>query len=167
MGRSWHDPKGTGTVGPPCRFFDLPCYRPIQKPVNMGGAKTPVDFAAIRYLEGAMTVYRALPLVAMLVAVPLHQAGAQFGGMPGMPGSPGMPGAGFGGQPAAPPPACQQLLTLRDETEKNGKAIQHANERKASVQVACRLFKAYLSTETKFIKAMEDNARTCGVPPDA
>jgi len=114
-----------------------------------------------------MMVYRALPLVAMLVAVPLHQAGAQFGGMPGMPGSPGMPGAGFGGQPAAPPPACQQLLTLRDETEKNGKAIQHANERKASVQVACRLFKAYLSTETKFIKAMEDNARTCGVPPDA
>ena len=117
-----------------------------------------------------MTVYRALPLVVMLVAVPLHQAGAQFGGMPGMPGSPGasgFPSSPFGGQPAAPPAACQQLMTLRDETDKNGRAIQQANERKASVQVACRLFRTYLSSETKFIKALEDGARTCGVPPDA
>ena len=113
-----------------------------------------------------MAVYRALPLVAMLVAVPLYEARAQFGGMPGMPGSPGS--GGFGGPPAAgPPPACQQLMVLRDETEKNGKAIQQANERKAPVQVACRLFKAYLASEVKFIKGLEDGSKMCGVPPEA
>ncbi len=116
-----------------------------------------------------MTLRRALPrlalLLAMLVAIPVA-ASAQFGGMPGMPG--GMPG-GFGGapqQPQQPPPACQQLLTLRDETQKHGQAIQKANERKGSVQDACRLFRSYLSAEVKFIKGIEEHGRTCGVPPD-
>ena len=54
-----------------------------------------------------------------------------------------------------------------EETERNGKAIQQANERKASVQIACRLFKNYLASEVKFIKGLEDNAKTCGVPPEA
>jgi hypothetical protein len=90
--------------------------------------------------------------------------------MPGMPGGGGMPG-GFGGpppqaQPQQPPPACQQLLSLRDETQKHGMAIQKANERKAPIQEACRLFRAYLSAELRFIKGIEENGRTCGVPPD-
>jgi hypothetical protein len=87
--------------------------------------------------------------------------------MPGMPGG-GMP-RGFGAPPpqAGPPPACRELLSLRDETQKHGMAIQKANERKASVQEACKLFRAYLSAEAKFIKGLEDNSRTCGVPPDA
>jgi hypothetical protein len=113
-----------------------------------------------------MTVYRAL-LVAMLVTAPFA-ASAQFGGMPGMPGSPGVPG-GFGAapqQPQQPPPACQQLLTLRDETQKYGMAIQKANQRKGSVQDACKLFKSYLGAEVKFIKGIEEHGRTCGVPPD-
>lgn len=111
-----------------------------------------------------MTVCRALPLAVLLVAVPVA-ASAQFGGMPGMPG--GAPrGGGFGGPPSGPPPACQQLLVLRDETQKNGMAIQKANARKATVQEACQLFKSYLSAEAKFIKAIAENGRTCGVPPD-
>ena len=114
-----------------------------------------------------MAVYRAL-LVAMLVAAPFA-ASAQFGGMPGMPGSPGMPG-GFGAapqpQPQQPPPACQQLLALRDEVQKNGQAIQKANEKKGTVQEACRLFRNYLAAEVKFMKGIEEHARTCGVPPD-
>jgi hypothetical protein len=115
-----------------------------------------------------MTLYRALPLVAMLMAVP-WAASAQFGGMPGMPGgmTGGVPGGGgFSGPPMAPPPGCQQLLALRDETQKHGMAIQKANERKASVQEACRLFKNFLAAETKFMKGIEENGRTCGVPPD-
>jgi len=118
-----------------------------------------------------MTVSRALLFAASLIGVPLaaHVAHAQFGGMPGMPG--GMPGApgGFGAPPpqAGPPPACQQLMVLRDETQKHGMAIQKANERKATVQEACRLFRNYLSAEVKFIKGLEENTRTCGVPPDA
>ena len=88
------------------------------------------------------------------------------GSMPGgMPGGPG----GFGAPPpqAGPPPACRELLTLRDETQKHGMAIQKANERKANVQEACRLFKNFLAAEAKFVKGLEDNSRTCGVPPDA
>jgi len=109
-----------------------------------------------------MMVSRAIPLVAMLVAIPVA-ASAQFGGMPGMPG--GMQG-GFGGPPAGPPPACQQLMALRDETHKHGLAIQKANERKAPAQEACRLFKSFLSAEAKFIKGLEEHGRTCGAPPD-
>src|SRR5262249_17773664 len=112
----------------------------------------------------AMTAGRALVLVAMLAAPTL--AGAQFGGMPGMPGT--MPGGvpGFGGPPQAPPAVCQQLLAMRDETQKYGMAIQKANQRKVPVQEACRLFKSYLAAEQKFMKGIEDHARTCGVPPD-
>ena len=119
-----------------------------------------------------MMVCRALALMAMFTAVPLQQAGAQFGGMPGMPGSPagpgmGGPGAGFGGPPAGPPPACQQILAMRDETQKNGQAIQKANERKETVLVACPLFKKYIASEAKFIKTLEENSKLCGVPPEA
>jgi hypothetical protein len=113
-----------------------------------------------------MRVGRALALLAMLIA-PVA-ASAQFGGMPGTPGGPpGMPG-GFGAapQPQPPPPACQELLALRDETQKHGMAIQRANERKGTVQEACRLFRLYLSAEVKFMKGIEEHGRTCGVAPD-
>jgi len=106
-----------------------------------------------------MTVGRALVLVAMLAAP--AAAGAQVGGMP-MPGT--MPG--FGGPPQERPAVCQQLLPLRDETQKYGMAIQKANQRRAPVQEACRLFQSYLSAEQKFMKGIEDNARTCGIPPN-
>jgi hypothetical protein len=115
-----------------------------------------------------MRVCRALVFASVLVAAPFAARG-QFGGMPGMPGSmPGAPG-GFGVPPpqAGPPPACRELMSLRDETQKHGMAIQKANERKATVQDACKLFKTYLTAEAKFIRGLEDHSRTCGVPPDA
>jgi hypothetical protein len=116
-----------------------------------------------------MTLCRTLLFATVVVAAPFV-AHAQFGGMPGMPGSMpgGMPG-GFGAPPpqSGPPPACQQLMALRDETQKHGTAIQKANEKKATVQEACKLFKNFLAAEAKFIKGLEDNSRTCGVPPDA
>jgi hypothetical protein len=113
-----------------------------------------------------MTVSRALVFATFMVAAPLTAYG-QFGGMPGMPG--GMPGGGggFGGPPAGPPPACRELLAMRDEVQKHGTAIQKANEKKATVQEACKLFKNFLGAEAKFIKSLEENTRTCGVPPDA
>jgi hypothetical protein len=112
-----------------------------------------------------MRVCRALALVAVLVTVPIS-AGAQFGGMPGMPGGP--PGS-FGAAPQpqqSPPPACQQLLALRGETQKHGMAIQRANERKGTALEACRLFRLYLSAEAKFMQGIEEHSRTCGVSPD-
>src|SRR5262245_26966324 len=120
-----------------------------------------------------MTLCRTLLFATVVVAAPFVAhlgAHAQFGGMPGMPGMPGGAPGGFGAPPpqqAGPPPACRDLLTLRDETQKHGMAIQKANERKASVQDACKLFKSFLAAEAKFIKGLEDNSRTCGVPPDA
>jgi hypothetical protein len=113
---------------------------------------------------------RALPLVLALAAVPLWPAAAQFGGMPGMPGSPGMgagmPGSPFGAPQQGPPPACQQLLVLRDETQKQGQALQAAGKKKAGPEELCKLFKAYLAAEGRMIKGLEERSAMCGVPGD-
>jgi hypothetical protein len=109
-----------------------------------------------------MTViaHRVFPLVIMLVSAPVT-AGAQFGGIPG---SPGMPGAGFGSPPAGPPPKCQALLATRDELQKHSEAIAAANQKRADVKVACRLFRRYLATEAKMIKMLETDGASCGAP---
>ena len=118
-----------------------------------------------------MTLSRALPVVLVLTVLPLAPAAAQFGGMPGMPGSqgmpgaPGMPGAGFGA-PQAPPPACQHLLSYRDETQKHGQALQEAGKKKAPPDEVCKLFKAFLGAEGKLLKGLEENSAQCGVPPE-
>jgi hypothetical protein len=114
-----------------------------------------------------MTFCRVLSLVAVLAMASVHSAQAQFGGMPGMPGSPGMGGSGFGGPPAGPPPACQQLMVMRDETQKNAAAIGAAQQRKVKADAveACKLFKVFLASEAKFIAGMTENITTCGVPP--
>jgi hypothetical protein len=108
-----------------------------------------------------MMVCRIL-LAAAIVGLTFHHADAQFGGMPGMPGG----GGGFGAPPPqAPPPRCQELLTLRDTLQKRGQAIEAANKKKADVKVACQLFRAYLATETRMLKALDTNGPSCGVPP--
>ena len=130
-----------------------------------------------------MKVWRVLSLVAVLAAVPLHQAAAQFGGMPGMPGGGGGfggpapggnpfggpgPGGGnpFGGPQQGPPPQCQQLITLRDQVQKDAGAISSANQHHATAEQACRLFKVFLATESKMISAIETNGPTCGLPAE-
>ena len=124
------------------------------------------------------TIFCRAALVAVGLTLSLGMAHAQFGGMPGLPGSPGMPGypgmpgssempasPGFGA-PQGPPPACQHLLGLRDETAKHGQALQAAGKRKAAPSETCKLFKSFLATEAKFIKGLEDNTAACGVPAD-
>jgi hypothetical protein len=116
-----------------------------------------------------MRICPALAFAALIVILPFA-ANAQFGGMPGLPGGTpdGVPGVGrFDGPPAGPPPACRDLLAMRDEVQKHGTAIGKANERKATVQEACKLFRTFLATEAKFIRSLEENTRTCGVPGDA
>ncbi len=112
-----------------------------------------------------MTLSRALALV--LVILPLSPALAQFPGMPGtgIPGSPGM-SPGFGAQPQAPPPICQGLLALRDETQKHALALKAAGERKAPPEEACKLFKVFLAAESKMLKGLEEGSQICGIPPD-
>jgi len=124
-----------------------------------------------------MTLSRALPLALAIAVMPLWPAAAQFGDMPGMPGSPGMspapgmsPGSGMPGgafsAPQAPPPACQQLLSTRDDVNKHGQALQAAGQKKAPPDELCKLFKAFLTVETKMIKGLEEHSATCGVPTD-
>jgi hypothetical protein len=112
-----------------------------------------------------MTLNRALPWVLVLAVLPLSPAAAQFGGMPGMPGSPGMSPGGFGA-PQEPPPACQQLLANRDETAKHGQAIHAAGQKKVPPEELCKLFKTFLSSESKMLKGLEQNSAICGVPPE-
>lgn len=78
---------------------------------------------------------------------------------------------GFGG--AAPPPptagaseACMKgFLPLREETEKRGKIIKAASERKAAPDEACKLIGNYSQAELKMLKYVEANAAKCGIPP--
>jgi hypothetical protein len=85
--------------------------------------------------------------------------------MPGLPGS-APPATGFGAAPPAPPAICNELMAMRDATQKHAAAIGAANERKAPPQEACGLFRAFLASETKLIKGVEENAARCGIPPE-
>jgi len=126
-----------------------------------------------------MMLSRAFPFALLLAVAPLEPAAAQFGGMPGMPGSGapgmspgmGMPGGGmssgmapFGAPQQGPPPACQQLIAYRDDTQKHGQALQAAGKKKAPPEEVCKLFKAFLASESKMIKGLEEMSATCGVP---
>jgi hypothetical protein len=116
-----------------------------------------------------MTFCRAAAIVLALAAVSMSPAFAQFGGMPGMPGSPGVPGQSpFDArpQPQQPPPACQQLLTMRDETAKSAQVLQAAGEKKAPPEEMCKHFKVYLAAESKMVKGLEQGSTTCGVPAE-
>ncbi len=105
------------------------------------------------------------------------------GGSVGMPGTPEMwiPAVGMGGPgmglpgftvpQASIPPACQQIMAMRDETQKNATAIQ-ALTNKANAQhkppdpvETCTLFKAFVSSDSRYIQIIQTNGQTCGVPP--
>jgi len=127
-----------------------------------------------------MTFHRVLVLAAVLAVPFAGPAAAQFGpmqgapdpfgsqGTPGMPGYPGMPGFGMPpmGQPAAPPAACQRLMTLKEEAQKGGLAVQAAGNRKANAQEACKLFNSFVTAETKFVRGLQENKAECGVPDE-
>ena len=64
------------------------------------------------------------------------------------------------------PRPCQQLLTLRDETQKHGAALQAARQKKAKPDEICPLFQAFLAAEAKMIAGLEENSATCAVPAE-
>lgn len=115
---------------------------------------------------------RLLMVVALAALALVVPAKAQLGGTPAMPGSPGMIAPGgvspFGTpQPQqGPPPACQKLITYRDETTKHGRALRAAAQKKALPEEVCNLFKAFLSAEGKMLEGLEENSATCGVPAE-
>ena len=55
---------------------------------------------------------------------------------------------------------------MREETHSHEQAIQRATERRAPVQVACRLVREGVAVQTKFLKGLEEHGGTCGTPAD-
>jgi len=97
-----------------------------------------------------MAVSRTFPLAFALAVLPLWPAAAQFGGS----------------APQAPPPACQQLLNNRNETGKHRQALQAAGQKKAPPDELCKLFKIFLTAESKMLKGLEEHSAACGVPAE-
>jgi hypothetical protein len=118
--------------------------------------------------EYAMTPSRVLALVLVLAALPPGPAAAQFGGVQGSPPeiSPGAGSPSGQAPPQRPPPACQQLLTARDETQKYGQALSAAGQKKAPPEEVCKLFKVFIRAETRMAQGLEQHSATCGVPAD-
>jgi hypothetical protein len=95
-------------------------------------------------------------LVAIAIAGSMfNHAQAQSGGTPGWPGGPLL----------EPPSQCRELLVMRDELQRQGEAIKAANKRKASLTVACRLFRDYVAAEQRILRNLEAYGSACGVPP--
>jgi hypothetical protein len=78
-------------------------------------------------------------------------------------------GGGFGGPPppsAGPSEACMKnFVPLREETEKRGKMLKAAGERKATPDEACKLIASYSQAEVKMMRYIESNSAKCGIPP--
>ena len=96
---------------------------------------------------------------------------ASIGGASPFPSTGAAPIAG-GGMGAAPPPpsggadACMKaFMPLREETEKRGKLIKAASDRKVGPDEACKLIKSFGQAETKMLKYVETNSAKCGIPP--
>ncbi len=110
-----------------------------------------------------MTVSRLLCLVVLGTVASIPWANAQLGGAPGTPGT--------DGSVPLPQPACQQVLALRDETQKSVAAIR-AFADKASAEhkpidpvESCKLFETFLASDSKYIQGMQTDAQTCGISP--
>ena len=86
------------------------------------------------------------------------------------PARPGCPradaGGGFGAAPQQGPPRLPAAARQprRDPEARPGDPA--AGKKKVGPEEACKLFKAFLASETKMIKGWKSTARPCGVPPD-
>jgi hypothetical protein len=68
---------------------------------------------------------------------------------------------------AQAPPCANEFMPLRAAVEKDGLAVKAAIERKAERSEVCNALKRFVTTETKYMKFLEDNQSWCGIPPDA
>ncbi len=59
-----------------------------------------------------------------------------------------------------------EFKPLRDETEKRGKAIKAAGDRKASPKEACGLIGRFSQAELKLLNYVTANQKRCGIPPE-
>ncbi|MCA6111055.1 hypothetical protein [Bradyrhizobium cenepequi] len=70
------------------------------------------------------------------------------------------------GAGAGPQDACMKgFIPLREETERRGKLIKIAGEKKAGPDEACKLIGNYSQAELKMMKYVKENSAKCGIPP--
>lgn len=103
---------------------------------------------------------------------PAATIGAPSGGFPSA-GAPPVSGGGAFGAPPGPPQqqagdddCMKKFLPLREETEKRGKAIKAAGERRAPPDEACKLIGNFSQAELKMLKFIESNSARCGIPAE-
>jgi hypothetical protein len=64
-------------------------------------------------------------------------------------------------------PCFSDFQPLKAEAEKRGLLLKDAIQKKASREEACMLIKSYSAAEGKIVKFIQENARTCGIRPEA
>jgi hypothetical protein len=97
---------------------------------------------------------------------PPPQGGGMGGGSPASFGGP-PPGGGSGfGPPGGPPAVCASFVSLKDEAEIRGQAIQAASKTHDR-KVMCGAVTRFVEQETKVVKFLVDNQTRCGIPPAA
>lgn len=86
---------------------------------------------------------------------------APIGGAGGFGSGPPPPQAG------GPPDECmKKFMPLRQETERRGKLLQAAGQKKQKTpDEICKLLTSYGDAEVKMMKYVESNGSKCGIPP--
>jgi hypothetical protein len=73
--------------------------------------------------------------------------------------------AGVALPPAMSPETCaKELAARRDEMERKGMATKAAGLRMVSRDQMCKYMTAYAAAKAQWIRFIEDNAQTCGIP---
>ena len=107
---------------------------------------------------------RAVPIAALMIVGLAASASAQFLA-PGMPMPGQMPPQQ---QQQQQPPCFKDFAPLKAEAERRGLILKRAMEsKKASREEACTMIKSYAAAEAKIVKFIVENAKSCGIPPEA
>jgi hypothetical protein len=137
------------------RSAHVDCAR--EKPLIIRRLIVPLTFAAVALHGGWAFAQDALP--------------APLPGQAEAPASNSAPIASpaFGGaqpQAGSSEDACMKgFAPLREETERRGKLIKAASDRKALPDEACKLIGNFGQAELQMIKYVETNSAKCGIPP--
>ena len=83
--------------------------------------------------------------------------------------APGMPMPGQAAQQQQQEPPCFKDFAAAEGgcREARPDRSRRAMKKKVSREEACTMIKSYSAAEAKIVKFIEDNAQTCGIPPQA
>jgi hypothetical protein len=126
----------------------------VEQPAN------PREIYAYGWETKAMTAARAPALALAMVASSALAAQAQTLAGPSDP-----PQTQW--RPTAAQVCQYDLASIRQELEKQAKAATTGSETKATREEKCKLVTAYANAEANWIKYVDDNMVTCGIPTQA